>query len=103
MQRPYKVKKDWTIGHFESVIVSFPKVVCKYGINVSESPHRDAFVKGLLSIDKSVRLGSSNDYIGFEQDIKCHPWLKNIDWVLIEQKKLQPQYRPNVCPTINIL
>lgn len=76
--------------------VSYPEVVYKSDIKVPSSPNRDNFIKGLLSIDRTVRIGSSNNHHGFEKDIKCHPWLQAIDWSLIEQKKLQPNYRPNV-------
>ena len=97
LKRPYKVEKEWTVAHFESVPVTYPDTAFKTDIRVPPSPDRDEFIKGLLEIDRTKRLGSSNHYHGFEQDIKAHPWLKSIDWKLIEQKKLQPNYRPNVC------
>lgn len=97
LKRPYKVEKEWTVAHFESVPVTYPDMAFKTDIRVPPSPDRDEFIKGLLEIDRTKRLGSSNHYHGFEQDIKPHPWLKSIDWKLIEQKRLQPAYRPNVC------
>lgn len=94
-RRPYKVEKDWTVKDFESVPVSFPDMVQKTEIKVPASPSRDSFIKGLLSIDRYSRLGSSNHFHGFEKDIKVHDWLSKIDWSLIEQKKLQPTFKPN--------
>jgi serine/threonine protein kinase len=76
--------------------VVYPEVYYRTDLKIPASPHRDAFIRGLLEIDVTKRLGSANDGQGFEQDIKSHPWLASIDWELVEQKKLEPSYKPNV-------
>jgi hypothetical protein len=53
-------------------------------------------ILGLLEIDPTKRIGGSEDGKGFEKDVRGHPWLENIDWALVEQKKLEPSYKPNV-------
>jgi hypothetical protein len=57
---------------------------------------REAFILSLLSIDVPKRLGSSNNGLGAELDIKPHPWLTGIDWSIVDQKGLKPSYKPNV-------
>lgn len=63
---------------------------------IPRCPNRERFYKGLMTIDKTKRLGSSNNGLGFEIDLKAELWLKDINWDLIVAKKLQPPYRPNV-------
>jgi hypothetical protein len=63
---------------------------------VGENEDRTNFIKGLLQRDISTRLGCSNDGLGFETDIKVHPFLKEIDWDLLRQKKIQPKVKPKV-------
>ncbi|KAJ3302488.1 hypothetical protein HDV03_004911 [Kappamyces sp. JEL0829] len=95
-KRPYKVEKDWTPQHFESVKVPYPEYYYKSEVPIAVNPDRDAFYRGLLCLDRHRRLGASNDGLGFELDIKTSAYMKSIDWTLIANKKLQPVYRPNV-------
>jgi hypothetical protein len=69
---------------------------------VDENEDRTNFIKGLLQRDISQRLGCSNEGLGFETDIKVHPFLKVIDWELLRQKKLQPKIKPKVFESYEI-
>jgi serine/threonine protein kinase len=66
------------------------------GVEVVENQDRTNFIKGLLNRDVKQRLGSSNDGLGFEQDIKAHPFLADINWDLVKEKKQEPTFKPNV-------
>jgi hypothetical protein len=66
----------------------FPKIV-------PDIPERVDFLKGLLNRNVEKRLGSGNNGKGFESEIKLNPFLKNIDWELVKEKKLIPSYKPN--------
>lgn len=90
------MEKDWTVANFESITLNYPDIIYKTDIKVPRSEHRDEFIKGLLTLDRTKRLGSSNNFHGFEQDIKSHPWVGKIDWDLIAEKRILPEYRPNV-------
>ena len=90
------MEKEWTVSNFEAVPLVFPAVFHKSEVKIASNPVRESFYKGLLEIDKHKRLGYGENGRGFESQIKPHPWLKNINWSLITEKKLQPPYRPNV-------
>lgn len=47
----------------------------------------------LLQKDPNQRLGSES---GDATDIKNHPWFDCIDWKKIEEKQLQPPYKPQL-------
>lgn len=50
------------------------------------------FVKGLLNRNPKHRLGAKND----AQDLKDHPFFKDIDFVALAQKQLTPPFKPSV-------
>jgi serine/threonine protein kinase len=50
------------------------------------------FVKGLLNRNPKHRLGAKND----AQDLKDHPFFKDIDFVALSQKQLTPPFKPSV-------
>lgn len=33
---------------------------------------------------------------GLEEAIKVHPFFKEIDWVLLEQRKIKPPFKPRI-------
>ena len=47
-------------------------------------------VRGLLQRNPADRLGSKND----AEDLKCLPFFDAIDWVALEDKKLDPPFNP---------
>lgn len=47
----------------------------------------------LLERNPRDRLGSGHDDV---DEIKRHPFFKNIDWTLLYERKIQPVYKPNV-------
>jgi len=49
-------------------------------------------IKQLLTRDPAKRLGGVNDI----DDIKKHPWFKDIDWAGLYEKKLEPPFKPKV-------
>lgn len=50
------------------------------------------FISGLLQKDPKERLGSKNDI----DEIKKHPWLKDIDWNELYNRKMQPPLKPKI-------
>ena len=56
---------------------------------------RDAksLVKHFLVIDITKRYGNLK---GGVNDIKKHKWFNSIDWELLLQKKIVPDYKPNI-------
>lgn len=50
------------------------------------------FVKGLLNRNPKHRLGAERD----AEELRAHPFFKNIDWTLLAQKKINPPFKPNV-------
>ncbi|KAL2898012.1 Serine/threonine-protein kinase AtPK2/AtPK19 [Bienertia sinuspersici] len=52
-----------------------------------------SLIKGLLQKDPSKRLGSGP---GGEGDIRNHKWFKCINWKKLENKEIQPSFRPVV-------
>ena len=57
------------------------------------SPSARNLLEGLLKKDKTQRLGSEQ---GDHHIIMAHPFFRNIDWELLQQKKLEPPFNPNV-------
>ncbi|KZV64842.1 Pkinase-domain-containing protein [Peniophora sp. CONT] len=50
------------------------------------------FVKGLLNRNPKHRLGAQRD----AEELKEHPFFKNIDWVALGKKQVTPPFKPNV-------
>lgn len=65
-------------------------------IKVESSKERVDFITGCLQRDVKDRLGSKNNGLGFEFEIKNHPYLASIDWTQVLDKKLVPKYKPVV-------
>ena len=63
---------------------------------MENSQERIDFITGCLQRDVKDRLGSKNEGLGFESEIKCHPYLARIDWNLVLEKRLNPKYKPTV-------
>jgi serine/threonine protein kinase len=52
-----------------------------------------SLLEGLLTRDVEKRLGSGADG---SNDVKRHPFFKDIDWVKLERKELDPPFKPKV-------
>jgi serine/threonine kinase 32 len=63
---------------------------------IAENPERTDLIVKLLTRDVTKRLASSEDGNGFKNEFIYHPFLKDIDWKLVEEKKVMPVYKPNV-------
>jgi serine/threonine protein kinase len=63
---------------------------------ITNIPERIDFITGLLQRDVENRLGHTNKGRGFEQEIKVHPYLAQIDWQLLEKRQLEPKFKPIV-------
>jgi len=50
------------------------------------------FIRKLLVREPKKRLGSVNDV----DELKSHPWFKDIDWDLLYQKKIEPPFKPRI-------
>jgi len=57
------------------------------------SPEAKSLLTGLLDRDPKTRLGSGP---GDAEEIKCHPFFKDIDWKKLYNKELPPPFKPNV-------
>ncbi|KAI8377479.1 serine/threonine protein kinase [Radiomyces spectabilis] len=55
------------------------------------SPDAKTLLRGLLTRDPNQRLGNNGS-----QDIKNHPFFASIDWRRLNQKKMQPPFKPSV-------
>lgn len=95
-QRPFKTERTWTKHDFEKEPLTFTTKFIDSDVVILRNEKRERFIQGLLEINVSERLGSSDFGLGFSKDIKTHQYLKSIDWALIEEMKLQPCYKPNV-------
>lgn len=58
------------------------------------SPHAKDLIRKLLQIDLSKRYGCLT---GGVNDIKGHPWFRNISWSLIKARKVKPPIRSENC------
>eukprot|EP00466_Bigelowiella_natans_P021389 jgi/Bigna1/72724/fgenesh1_pg.21_\ len=63
-------------------------------VKSSSSPllHIRIEVHGLLNRNPVERIGSRND----ADEVKAHPFFKDMDWNLLYQKRLRPPFRPQV-------
>lgn len=52
------------------------------------SPEAKSLLEGLLNRDVNARLG--------DKDIKGHPFFSPIDWVMLDKKQIDPQFKPRV-------
>jgi serine/threonine protein kinase len=56
------------------------------------NPEAASLIKSLLERNPSNRIGFKR---GFEE-IKEHPWCKDIDWQLVKDKKMTPPWKPRL-------
>ena len=72
---------------------------CKYAIlfadidftPMNECPEVINFIQSCLEVDDKKRLGAGVDGT---QNVKDHPFFKDIDWELVEKKGIEPPYVP---------
>ncbi|KAM7451879.1 Serine/threonine-protein kinase Sgk1 [Porites harrisoni] len=65
--------------------------------NISQSARN--ILEGLLQKDRTKRLGQGpSDF----EDIKNHPFFRNIDWESLYEKKIEPPYNPNVSGQLDL-
>jgi len=55
------------------------------------SPDAQSLLEGLLTRDVEKRLGSNSS-----NDVKKHPFFKDIDWDKLEKREMEPPYKPKV-------
>ncbi|KAJ3260806.1 hypothetical protein HK103_007369 [Boothiomyces macroporosus] len=89
---PFEIKQGNT---FE---LSFPKTNGITLAAITESANRQSFIKGLLEVDPNKRMGSSFGGLGFEKDVKQHPWLSLIEWDGLKsaRTKLEGNYQSSL-------
>ncbi len=47
----------------------------------------------LLQLDPSRRFGNQR---GGARDVKSHPWFKQIDWIALYKRELEPPIKPHL-------
>lgn len=64
------------------------------------SKQADSILKGLLTKDPATRLGCAQ----FEADneIKSHPFFRDVDWSAMEAKKIKPPFQPQINSTCDV-
>jgi len=60
--------------------------------SVSVSPAAKDLLSKMLAKNKDERLGSVNDF----QDIRSHEFFHSMNWALLEQRKIDPPFIPNL-------
>ncbi|XP_031438484.1 protein kinase C epsilon type-like [Clupea harengus] len=74
---------------FESILhddVLYPVWLSKEAVNI---------LKAFMTKNPSKRLGCVAAQ-GLEEAIKAHPFFKEIDWVLLEQRRVRPPFKPRI-------
>ncbi|XP_016392694.1 protein kinase C epsilon type-like [Sinocyclocheilus rhinocerous] len=74
---------------FESILhddVLYPVWLSKEAVSI---------LKAFMTKSPSKRLGCVVSQ-GLEEAIKVHPFFKEIDWVLLEQRKIKPPFKPRI-------
>lgn len=74
-------------SHFKEYAMLFQKLTFPTYVS---PPARD-FITSLLDVDDTTRLGSSKDGA---KEVKRHPFFQGLDWDLLEQKQIEPPYKP---------
>ncbi|KAK1791511.1 hypothetical protein P4O66_013512, partial [Electrophorus voltai] len=75
---------------FESILhddVLYPVWLSKEAVSI---------LKAFMTKSPNKRLGCVAAH-GLEEAIKVHPFFKEIDWVLLEQRKIKPPFKPRIC------
>jgi len=75
--------------HSDEEVLSFQKVAFHHKV----SPEAKSLIRGLLSSDPEKRLGCT---AGGIDEIKKHPFFKDIDWTAVHDRKLQPPFQPDL-------
>jgi hypothetical protein len=55
------------------------------------NPDAKALVAGLLTGDRTMRLGSLKNGV---DDIKTHPWFRKIMWRAVMERRIKAPYKP---------
>ncbi|KAL2102228.1 hypothetical protein ACEWY4_001396 [Coilia grayii] len=74
---------------FESILhddVLYPVWLSKEAVNI---------LKAFMTKSPSKRLGCVVSQ-GMEEAIKAHPFFRDIDWVLLEQRRVRPPFKPRI-------
>ncbi|EPY51866.1 AGC/AKT protein kinase Sck1 [Schizosaccharomyces cryophilus OY26] len=75
--------------------IAFGKVRFPKGVLSHEAR---SFVRGLLNRNPRHRIGATAD----AEELKAHPFFDDINWTLLEKKKLPPPFKPHVQSDLDV-
>jgi len=75
--------------HSDEEVLTFQKVSFHHKV----SSEAKSLIRGLLNPEPDKRLGCGADGI---DEIKKHPFFKDIDWTAVHDRKLQPPFQPDL-------
>jgi len=68
-----------------------------FGTKIKVSPECKNFIEKLLIKNPDNRLGTNG-----AEEIKAHPWFKNVNWNDLSQKKVVPPFKPKISNSYDV-
>ncbi|XP_053506247.1 protein kinase C epsilon type-like, partial [Ictalurus furcatus] len=84
--KPFVIENLWNL--FDSIKhdkLKYPSKLSRKAVSI---------LKAFLKKDPKTRLGCVKSRRGWEEAIKVHPYFKSINWLLLEQRKVTPPFKP---------
>jgi serine/threonine protein kinase len=90
----YSKDRDKMFKNIKNINVKYPSYISKEAINFLQVNDKNLYLLSQLLFvrDPEQRLGSKNEL----EEIKEHPFLKNVDWDAIYKKRVKPPFIPKI-------